>query len=327
MSKNYSQGNSNTAAVEQMVLRDIRDLIMLMGKDIRNYDLPEVNDSGEFSNDIMREVREGLSVAIDQVHLDMHSSLNREQRAGFDEIIQHVLANKSQVFFVDGPRGTGNTFLYKALLARVRSEGLIAIATATSGIAASILPGGRTTHSRIKIPIKLADNSMCNFTKQSGTVELLHRASLIIRDEVAMTKCQAVECLDRSLQDILSSFLTFGGKVVVFGGDFRQVLPVIICGTRAQILDATLHRSYLWESIRKIRLSRNMRAQSDPWFLDYLLRIGNGTKKTIGDDYVSLPENIVIGYTDTEDSIAKLIQDVFPSLDENARSTAYMSTR
>ncbi|XP_066374055.1 uncharacterized protein [Miscanthus floridulus] len=70
-----------------------------------------------------------------------------------------------------------------------------------------------------------------------------------------------------------------------------------------------------------------MRAQSDPWFLDYLLRSGNGTEKTIGDDYVSLPENIVIGYTDTEDSITKLIQDVFLSLEENGRSTAYMSTR
>jgi ATP-dependent DNA helicase PIF1 len=73
---------------------------------------------------------------------------------------------------VDGPGGTSKTFLYKALLARVRSEGLIAIATATSGIAASILPGGRTAHSRFKIPIKLADNSTCNFTKQSGTAEL-----------------------------------------------------------------------------------------------------------------------------------------------------------
>jgi hypothetical protein len=40
---------------------------------------------------------------------------------------------------VDGPGGTGKTFLYKALLARVQSKGLIAIATATSGIAASIL--------------------------------------------------------------------------------------------------------------------------------------------------------------------------------------------
>jgi hypothetical protein len=137
---------------------------------------------------------------------------------------------------VDGPGGTGKTFLYKALLARVRSKGLIAIATTTSGIA----------HSRFKIPIKIGDNSMCSFTKQSGTAELLRRASLIIWDEVAMTKRQCIERLDRSLQDIMECALLFEGKVMVFGGDFRQVLPVVTYGTRAHVTDATLQRSYLW---------------------------------------------------------------------------------
>jgi hypothetical protein len=65
--------------------------------------------------------------------------------------------------------------------------------------------------------------------------------------------------------------LPFGGKVMVFGGDFRQVLPVVTRGTRAQVTDATLQRSYLWDKMRKIRLSRNMRAQSDLWFSEYLL--------------------------------------------------------
>jgi hypothetical protein len=63
--------------------------------------------------------------------------------------------------------------------------------------------------------------------------------------------------------------LLFGGKVMVFGGDFRQVLPVVTRGTRAQVTDATLQRSCLWNKIRKIRLTRNMRAQSDPWFSEY----------------------------------------------------------
>jgi ATP-dependent DNA helicase PIF1 len=241
--------------------------------------------------------------------------------------MNHVSNRKSKVFFVDGPGGTGKTYLYKALLAKVRSMGLIAIATATSGIAASIMPGGRTAHSRFKIPIKLTDHSMCGFTKQSGTAELLKQASLIIWDEVAMTKRQAVETLDRSLQDIMGCPLPFGGKVVVFGGDFRQVLPVVTRGTRAQITDATLLRSYLWEKIQTIPLTRNMRAQADPWFSEYLLRIGNGTEETIGDDYVRLPDDIVIPYTDDGKAINKLIEDVFPSLHANATSREYMSTR
>jgi hypothetical protein len=31
-----------------MVLTDIRDMLQSMGKDIRNYDLPELNDAGRF---------------------------------------------------------------------------------------------------------------------------------------------------------------------------------------------------------------------------------------------------------------------------------------
>ena len=128
------------------------------------------------------------------------------------------------------------------------------MATATSGIAASIMPGGRTAHSRFKIPIKLQDNSVCNFTKQSGSAALLREASLIIWDEVAMTRRQAVETLDRSLRDITRCDLPFGGKVMVFGGDFRQVLSVVPRGTRAQIFDATLLQSYIWDDIKIIRL-------------------------------------------------------------------------
>jgi len=98
-------------------------------------------------------------------------------------------------------------------LAKVRSTDRIAIATATSGITTSIIPGGRTAHSRFKIPIKLEDNYVCNFTKQSGTAALLREASLIIWDEVAMTRRQAVETLDRSLRDITGNDLPFGAKL------------------------------------------------------------------------------------------------------------------
>ena len=104
---------------------------------------------------------------------------------------------------------------------------LIAIATATSGIAASIMLGRRTAHSCFKIPIKLDNNTMCSFTKQSGTAELLRRDALVIWDEVAMTKRQGLETLDRTLQDIMGCNQHFGGKVMLFGGDFRQVLPVV----------------------------------------------------------------------------------------------------
>jgi hypothetical protein len=159
--------------------------------------------------------------------------------------MNHVEKKISQVFFVDGLGGTGKTYLYKALLLKVRSMNLIAIATATSGIAASIMPGGCTAHTHFKIPIKLDNNTVCSFTKQSRTTELLRRAALVIWDEVAMTKRQAVETVDITLQDIMGCNQPFVGKVMLFGGDSMQVLPIVTRGARAQITDATLLKSYM----------------------------------------------------------------------------------
>ena len=79
----------------------------------------------------------------------------------------------SRNLFIVGPRGSGKTCLYRTTLAAIRSKGLITIATASSGVAASILPGGRTTQSIFKIPLIIKDNSMCNISKQSGLAQLL----------------------------------------------------------------------------------------------------------------------------------------------------------
>ena len=70
-----------------------------------------------------------------------------------------------------------------------------------------------------------------------------------------------------------------------------------------------------------------MRARTDEWFSNYVLKIGNGTEETISGDYVRLPDDIVIPYTPTEEPVNKLIEAVFPSLHENAASGSYMSAR
>ncbi|WVZ93826.1 hypothetical protein U9M48_039780 [Paspalum notatum var. saurae] len=190
------------------------------------------------------------------------------------------------------------------------------------------MPGGRTAHSRFKIPLTIYDGVSCSFTKQSGTAKLLKEASLIIWDEATMTRRQAVEALDNSTRDILSApDRPFGRKTVVFGGDFRQVLLVIRKGSRAQIVDASLHRSYLWESMCHLKLVRNMRAQSDPWFAGYLLRVGNGTEEDDSDGYIRLSDEICVPYTGKDTDLHRLIEDVFPMLDDNMTDPNYITSR
>ena len=138
-----------------------------------------------------------------------------------------IVQKHSGVFFIDGPGGTGKTFLYRTLMASLRSRGEIVLATASSGIAATLLPGGRTAHSRFKIPIDIQPSSNCAIQKKKDLANLIRVVVAIIWDEAPMTNKNCLEALDRSLQDICSNSAPFGGKVLIMGEDFRQVLPVI----------------------------------------------------------------------------------------------------
>jgi hypothetical protein len=299
-----------------------------MRKDIKSFPLPHIDDTYDNTSGTPREIFEEASIEINVNDMALSESLNGEQRAAYDEIMSAIDTDQGGLFFVDGPGGTGKTFLYRALLAKVRSQNKLAVATATSGVAASIMPSGRTAHSRFKIPLISNDGGFCSFTKQSGTAKLLQSTSLIIWDEASMTKRQAVEALDNSLRDIMNRpELPFGGKTIVFSGDFRQVLPVVRKGSRAQIVDASLRRSYLWDSMRHLKLVHNMRAQSDPWFADYLLRIGGGTKEVNSDGDVLLPDEICVPYTGGDNDLDTLIDCIFPRLNENMSNKDYITSR
>jgi hypothetical protein len=107
------------------------------------------------------------------------------------------------------------------------------LAVASSGIASLLLPGGRTAHSRFKIPIDLHDESTCNITQQMKVAKLVHKVDLIIWDEVLMMHRRAFEAVDRTLHDLMqlddaqANEKFFGGKTVVLGEGFRQILPII----------------------------------------------------------------------------------------------------
>jgi hypothetical protein len=77
------------------------------------------------------------------------------------------------------------------------------LVVASSGIASLLLLGGRTAHSRFKIPIDLHDESTCNITQQMKVAELVRKVDLIIWDEAPMMHRRAFEVVDRTLCDLM----------------------------------------------------------------------------------------------------------------------------
>ena len=119
------------------------------------------------------------------------------------ELVVRAIDNDEQMFiFIDAPAGCGKTYCEEAILAYVRSKGHVALAVASTGVAALLLEGCSTAHSKLKIPIDLDEKSVLGIHAQKDRGELMRRARLLIWDEAVMTHRHALECVERSLRDL-----------------------------------------------------------------------------------------------------------------------------
>lgn len=154
-----------------------------------------------------------------ELHLKLYHTLTDEQKCIYANILDHVDHDKGGMFFVYGYGGTGKTYLYKTMTAALRSEGSIVLNVASSGIAALLLDGGRTAHSRFALPININEESLCSISGDSDLADLLRQTKLIIWDEAPMVHRHCFEAFDRTMRDICRtddgepSDKVFGGKI------------------------------------------------------------------------------------------------------------------
>ncbi|XP_027174571.1 uncharacterized protein LOC113774209 [Coffea eugenioides] len=122
-----------------------------------------------------------------------------------------------------------------------------------------------------------------------------------------MAKRQSIEAFEELLKDLMETDEPFGGKVVVFGGDFHQTLPVIQGAAKDQLIQASLLHSSLWSGMHKIKLTQNMRAVLDPAFSLFLLAVGEGAEPADADNQICLPSHMVIPFHNMNDSFDRCI--------------------
>ncbi|XP_074293400.1 uncharacterized protein LOC141620425 [Silene latifolia] len=314
--------------VNHLTASSVEGSLEAMGKSLKYFNLEHLVEAQDDEIRRTKDIIDALDAPIPQECIDFCSMLNAEQKEAFNTIVNHVKEGKPGAFFIDGPGGTGKTFLYNALYAEVRLMGKIVLPTATSGIAAANIPSGRTTHSILKLPLDTSTSLSCDVPKQSSLAALIRESSLIIWDEASMAKKQNIDAVDLLLRDLCNAKITFGGKIIVFGGDFCQVLPVIPHKSQREAVEASLVNSPLWPGFIKFRLTENMRAREDPIYSAFLLSLGNGELQTEENQYVQLPEEIVRHPTDGgPDPINEITSVAFPELDLIEFSSDIFTTR
>ncbi|XP_076057277.1 uncharacterized protein LOC143034816 [Oratosquilla oratoria] len=289
------------------------------GGKITQYGLPPSRDGEKTSNVIRREKSYNKESIQKNVNEKM-SLLNDKQRHCYDVVMSRIKNGcifNSNGIFLNAPGGTGKYFVLNMLLDSVRSQGKIALAVASSGIAATALHGGRTAHNMFKIPLMEYDEiRTCGIKKNSELARLLQMTSLIVWDEVVMANKNTLTALDITLRDILGNNKFMGGIVFVCAGDFRQILPVIRGGGKDEEIDHCIKSSYFWEGLTKLELTEN--DVENKSFAKSLLGIGTGETGP-----VCLPRNFGIKVKTRKD----LVKKVYDDIENNNLNVSYFEKR
>ncbi|KAI7938124.1 hypothetical protein MJO28_015044 [Puccinia striiformis f. sp. tritici] len=282
-----------------------------------------------FEEDVTEE-EQGRREAADRF-ARMSGSLNEKQALILDLVIRLAHGADAAQLYVDGPGGCGKTFLMNVISHYMKAMNIPLLTVSSSGVASLMLVDGSTAHSRFAIPITLEANTMCNWNRRAPKVIAMQKARVIIWDEISMQHRHAVEAVDRSMQDLMQDERPFGGKLVIFGGDFRQTLPVVRNGTIFDQQNACMISSTLWADTAKFSLTENLRLRSagesglsalNADFYQWLLSIGNGTGQA------EFTEDRVLEYgsvfVNPSDALVcnKVISTVYPDLHISSQRSA-----
>uniref|UniRef100_A0A8C5E9X1 ATP-dependent DNA helicase n=1 Tax=Gouania willdenowi TaxID=441366 RepID=A0A8C5E9X1_GOUWI len=238
-----------------VVLLDLKDHIERHGFTLSgNFGLPEPNplhDQNQTPHIIQHETEHNMEELHAQI-TQTENTLNLEQQSVVKTVIESVEQGLGKMITLDASGGTGKTFVLCHILNKVCAKGKVALATAASGIAATLLPKGTTFHSRTKCPLILTDKSACAVSEHDNTATLIRMAHLMVVDEVTIMDRHALEAADRTFRWLRRSDKPFGGITMVFGGDWRHILTVVPHDSRTKIIGRCCKSSYLWKNVETL---------------------------------------------------------------------------
>lgn len=296
------QGKDIDSAIE-LAYMTICKLLLNEGSNINDFpSMPQVRTIYQISHDNLPDINSL------QIGSDLYSSLKDEQM-NFVNTILNLFKNpyeklEKNCFYLDGPGGTGKTHVYKTLYHLLNGHSKSVCCMAFTGIAATLLPNGKTVHKILGLP--LMNDSSSNIKLQSKEADLLRKTDVFIWDEAPMAPRYALEIMDKLLRDVTGNNVIMGGKIVILGGDFRQLLPVLKYGTRSEIVNLSIKNSLLWRHFDIFRLTTNMRIKSDELsFAKFVLDVGNGILNDGSD--LALPENCIKNCVETDSNIVEKI--------------------
>lgn len=217
--------------------------------------------------------------------------LNEKQREFYDIITRNIKFNNSRTYFIEGFAGSGKTFLFKTIINWAESNNIKYKCFAPTGLASLFYDNSSTLHSGFSLPLLQHEEMESHMDINSQNAQELMKCKFFIIEEISMCIKYMLNSIDRLLKKINRNNLLFGGKTIIFGGDFKQLACVVPKSSEYAIFQASVKNTNFFEDITRMKLIENVR-QKNKEFGDLLLNIGNGQ---INDENecINLPDNFV----------------------------------
>ncbi|PIO58097.1 hypothetical protein TELCIR_20472, partial [Teladorsagia circumcincta] len=138
MSDDYIHQGLDVELAVSLAYFDVSDRMSLLGKDFTRIVTPPTRERPlppNLPTDYIAHERNGLR---------QYETLNTMQKAAADSILSALDGNGSKYIYVDGPGGSGKTYLYNTVYNIAVGRRYQVLCVACTGIAANLLPGGRT---------------------------------------------------------------------------------------------------------------------------------------------------------------------------------------
>jgi hypothetical protein len=122
--------------IQSYCLIELEKILVQNGKylsDFPGMPLPNSIAADAMENRLILEEMNYNVIELTKEHERCHPLLNDQQLIVYNHVLKAVETNIGGVYFVYGHGGTGKTFLYRTIIAKLRSEKKIVLAVASSG--------------------------------------------------------------------------------------------------------------------------------------------------------------------------------------------------
>ena len=189
--------------------------------------------------------------------------------------------NEGRNILITGGAGTGKSYNIRKIIEWAESEDINIARTALTGMASLQFDCGETLHRCLGL----------GFNKNVGDLNKITRSyifrtekrweiesiDIIIIDEISMLRSDTLELCNAVFQYVMDNDEPFGGKQVIFSGDFMQLPPIVRPEEKNIVTKPWAFQSELWEKLElEIIYLTEIKRQDDPQFAQALNTIRAG---------------------------------------------------